>query len=166
MTMKIADLEEREPIRKVSDNHRNIAAGRSSVPLWVFSAVFLIHIGEEYRAVGLPHGLHMTSERFLVLTGAAWIAAVLCLLLTWRSALDERMRLCLATVFFINAWSHLLHSLWSFSYDPGLITGMIMFFPLGAYTLWKMHGRMKRPRFLKTITVGIAIHAVVTIVAL
>jgi hypothetical protein len=58
-----------------------------------------------------------------------------------------------------------VHSVLVGGYNPGLISGMVMFFPLGVYTFRVMKQRMKTPRFVKTVSIGIFIHAIVTIIA-
>ncbi|PYS75993.1 MAG: hypothetical protein DMF66_17160, partial [Acidobacteria bacterium] len=44
--------------------------------LWLFPAAFLLHMVEESRGVGVPHGFNLSPTQFFVYSGAALVLMV------------------------------------------------------------------------------------------
>jgi Protein of unknown function with HXXEE motif len=133
---------------------------------------YLLHLGEEWwggvgfavwteRALGAP----VSTTRFLVLNGIVWPSFAI---LTALAIRREQLRWFLttfATLVVINAALHVLGSLGSWSYSPGLLTGLLLYFPVGGMTL-ALGVRELPPRvFLRAVILGFAIHAVVAVIA-
>jgi hypothetical protein len=72
----------------------------------------------------------------------------------------------IATVLFVNAFLHLLGSLATASYSPGLVTGVILYLPLGQLLLLRAWHQTTAPRFWRGVLAGLAAHALVGIAAL
>ena len=71
----------------------------------------------------------------------------------------------LATAVFINGLAHVIGSIISVSYSPGLFTGLLLWVPLGAYALRRAYGVWSRGAYFASIAFGLALHAAVTLAA-
>lgn len=133
---------------------------------------YLLHLAEEWwggegfavwtaRALGAP----VSTTRFLVLNSIVW---PLFALLTTAAILRPRLAwfpVTFATVVVVNAGLHVLGALATSSYSPGLITGILLYLPVGIAAL--AHGRrVVTPRaFQLAVLFGFLIHAAVAVIA-
>jgi len=146
----------------------------STKPWWLLllPASYLLHLAEEWwggegfaawtaRAVGSP----VSTTRFLVLNSVVWpffllltIAAILRPKLAWFPT-------TFATVVLINAGLHALGSLATWTYSPGLLTGLLLYLPLGTAAI--AHGRrvLTPHAFRLAVLLGVIIHALVAVIA-
>lgn len=75
------------------------------------------------------------AERFLELNGIAWIAVLMAsLIVLWRAS-ARWVLVPLATVTAINGCAHAVGSIATMSYSPGVISGVMLWMPLGIFTL-------------------------------
>ena len=147
----------------------------STRPWWLLGLplAFLAHIAEEWWGgegfvswILRASGQTVSPTRFLVVNGIAWPLA---LGLTLGAILRPKLAwfpVTLATVLLINAAFHLLGTLWSGVYSPGLVTAML-FYPLFG-TAALRHGRRTVPAgaYGWAVAAGFAIHALVIVVAI
>lgn len=73
---------------------------------------------------------------------------------------------CFAAAVLFNGSAHTVASLVTASYSPGLVSGWLLWAPLGAYTLRRAYGEMSRCVFWGAVVWGLALHALVTFTAL
>lgn len=137
---------------------------------WLYPLTYAAHVGEEYwgdfpawwsRVVGV----RMTAGDFLAWNGMALLLMVGSVLWLWR---DRRLRwlpLSFGTAFLANTLTHLAASLLTASYSPGLVTGLLLWLPLGAWTLARGRAELSRRSFRAGLLVGLGLHACVTLVA-
>jgi hypothetical protein len=69
------------------------------------------------------------------------------------------------TVVLINAASHTIGSVVTRSYSPGLISALLLWLPLGTITLLRAWKRVNGRIFRAGVITGIAMHAVVVLLA-
>ena len=69
------------------------------------------------------------------------------------------------TVFLINGLVHTGASIATKSYSPGLISGLLLFIPLGLRTLLRARARVNRRAFRAGIIVGFLMHIFVVLLA-
>lgn len=139
----------------------------------LFPLTYLIHIAEEYFAAeGFPEwsarylNFRLTPERFLELNGIAWIAVCMAsLIVLWRAS-ARWVLVPLATVTAINGCAHAVASIATMSYSPGVISGVMLWIPLGVFTLRRGYQDLSSRLFWMGIGVGIVLHGVVTVLAL
>ncbi len=134
--------------------------------LWLFPPAYLLHIIEEYRGVGALHGINLSSTQFLVLSAAAWLLMIIGIVLSRKYRFSHLVGVCLGTVFLLNAFSHIINSLVITGYDAGVISGTVIFIPLGIATLISLRNKMSRLRYGAGIALGLVIQGIATIVAL
>jgi phosphate starvation-inducible membrane PsiE len=133
-----------------------------------------VHIIEEYLgggALSAPpltrlKGVNHSSRQFLIINGIAFLLMILGIGLSRKFKFPEWLLVCLGTVVLINGLSHTVSSLTMAEYNPGLITGVLLFIPLGAITVIGLKTRMRVRRYCVAIAVGIAIHGVISLLAL
>lgn len=145
-----------------------------SRPWWLLAlpASYLLHLGEEWwggegfaawtaRAVGSP----VSTTRFLVLNGIVW---PLFLALTVTAIFGRRLTwfpTAFATVILVNASLHVLGTLATSSYSPGLVTGVLLYVPSGIATLVFSSRSLAPAAFRAAVVVGVLIHALVIVIA-
>jgi hypothetical protein len=135
---------------------------------WLFPATYAIHILEElWGGVGFTAwlagvaGVELAARQFLV-----WNALAL-LLMTAGVALTLRFRhlrwllLAYGVAFLLNALTHLAASLYTNSYSPGLLSGLLLWLPLGALALLRFRKTLSRRGRRAGMGVGLTMHAVV-----
>jgi uncharacterized protein with HXXEE motif len=133
---------------------------------------YLLHLVEEWwggegfaawtaRAVGSP----VSTTRFLILNSFVWplfavltIAAILRPRLAWFPT-------TFATVVLVNAGLHLLGTLATSSYSPGLVTGVLLYLPLGIAALAQGRRVVSPGSFQRAVLLGFLIHAAVVVIA-
>lgn len=139
--------------------------------IWLFPLTYLLHAAEEYwggegfyRWAGRIIGRGMTPEQFLTINGLGWLLMTGSVLIFRKTPSVRWLTISFATVVFINGLAHLLGSVWTETYSPGLITGLLLWVPLGAATFYRALGRTTRRSYLSGLLAGALIHAVLFIV--
>lgn len=143
-----------------------IAGGRLGFRriIWLMPPAFAVHIVEEYVGgfvewVELVAGAPMPTQAFL-LNNAGFMAILLGLtVLTWRrpSRLSAFLLLAWASGnLFWNFVFHLATTVLLDRYSPGLVTAVLLYFPLSIAVAWAaLRERMLgRPAFAGAVTVG------------
>lgn len=120
---------------------RMITGPRSSRfvnPVWLFPLTYAVHLLEEYLALGgflrwarRTVGVQMSEGEF-----GAWNAFALVLMcvgawLVSRHARFQFLEIAIAIAVLGNAAAHLIASVLTWTYSPGLITGVLVWAPLG-----------------------------------
>jgi hypothetical protein len=107
----------------------------------------------------------VSETRFLWVNGIAWPLFVALTFLALRRPAWRWFWIALAALVVLNAGLHLLGSLASGSYSPGLITALALYLPLGIATL-RFGWRAESPATCtRGIAAGIGIHALVAVIA-
>ncbi len=138
---------------------------------WAFPLFYGAHIVEEgWAGIGFPHwvaehsGRLMSQTTFLTLNTIGLLAMIVAV---WAGRRWRRARWLLvsvATVTFANGVLHLLASLLTGSYSPGLLTGLLLWTPLGAFALARM--RSSESAYRLGVATGLAVSGLVVLLAL
>lgn len=143
--------------------------GRLTVAPWLFPASYFLHVAEEYLA-GFPawaaqFGATQLSDReFLALHVATLVLVSLCAFLAHRFQWLGWLAVGLATVFLLNASAHLLGTILTHTYSPGLATALILWVPLGIVTLKRDSASMSAGSFVLGLLAGTAAHTFVLLI--
>ena len=138
---------------------------RSPHWLWLFPLTYLLHVIEEVSGVGALHGINLSLQVFLILSTAAWLLMTCGVVLAQRFGFPQFMGVCLGTTFFLNGLAHIVRSLVFGGYDAGVISGTIVFIPLGLVTLITLRNNMRRRRYIVGVVLGVVIQTIATILA-
>ena len=133
--------------------------------LWLFPPIYLLHIIEERWGVGAPHGINLSLKAFVILSGAAWVLMIVGVWLAVRLGFPQFLAVCLGTLFFVNALSHIANCIFIAGYDAGVITGTLLFIPLGLITLIRLRKRLQPKRYFAAIAIGLVIQGIAMILA-
>jgi hypothetical protein len=146
---------------------------QSSTLAWatLFPITYLLHIAEEfYCNGGFPqymlkyYHVELTEARFLKLQLIGVIAMIIGLWLSARLRFPRMMLVILASVVLMNAVSHLTRSVANARYEPGLLTGVALWMPLGLVTIYLNRAEMSSSRLMFSIAIGLGISALVELI--
>ncbi len=143
---------------------------RDPLLLWLFVPAYLAHLAEEWWA-GFPEWIAVFARRplpaaaFVAINAVALVVLIAAVRATTHRESNGWMAVAIATVFTLNALLHLLGSLASASYSPGMLTGVVIYVPLGLLTLLRAWHQQPPSEFARGAAAGVAVHAVVVIVA-
>ena len=138
---------------------------RSSQWLWLFPLAYSLHATEELKGVGALHGINLSLTQYVAISGATLVLLIFGIVLAQRFRFPQLFGVCLGTALFVNGLSHILQSLALTGYDPGVISGTVIFIPLGLATMISFKNSMRRLRYAGGIGLGLAIQAIATILA-
>src|SRR6185503_11924618 len=88
------------------------------------------------------------------------------LLIARRLNFPKQLLIILGAVVMVNGFSHLGTSLFYREYTPGLITGVLIWIPLGVVTLISFKRGLSVRRYWLYVAIGIAINAAVAVITL
>lgn len=141
--------------------------------LWLFPATYLVHIAEEYWGgegysayLARMRGATLPPTKFLIMNGIALVLMVAGIFVSRRFKFPQLLLVCLGTIVLVNGLSHTINGLVTAAYNPGLISGMLIWIPLGTVSLLRLKGSMRTRRYLTGMVIGISVHGVVTLLAL
>jgi hypothetical protein len=148
--------------------------GQDRRPWWLLllPISYLFHLAEEWWGgegfvawTALAVGSPVSPTRFIVLNSIVWplflsltVAAILRPKLAWFPAV-------FATVVLVNAGLHILGSLVTSTYSPGLVTGILLYLPVGTAALLFSRRHATPSAFRRAVLLGVLVHAVVAVIA-
>ncbi len=149
------------------------AGAEAFVGSWIllFPATYLAHIAEEHwggftaRAAELT-GLAIPEAAFLAGNGFFWVLMSVAMALVLRRPSRAALVIAVATVVTINAALHVGGSVLSAGYSPGLLTGVLLWLPLGVGALVRGYRLLPKRRFRIGVLIGVAAHVLVPLVGL
>ena len=140
---------------------------------WLYPATYAIHILEElWGGEGFTAwlvrvaGVELAPRQFLVWNALALLSLAAGVLLTLRFRHLRWLLLACGVAFTLNALSHFAASLYTLSYSPGLLSGLLLWLPLGALTLMRFSKTLTRRGRRAGLVVGVLMHAVVLLLTL
>lgn len=140
--------------------------------LWLFPATYTLHILEEAwsgetfpRWISRVASVEFTTHEFWWLNGLA-LAAMAGAIFVCPAKRTALLGVVLGTIVFVNATAHALGSLVTLTYSPGVITGVVFWWPLGGVTLRRARRALERRTFALGIALGVLLHALVSARAL
>ena len=140
---------------------------------WLFPLTYLLHIAEEYWGgdgytayLSRTKGVDLTSRRFLFMTGVGLALMIVGIPLAYTFKFPQLLMVILGTVFLVNGVSHTISAVLTARYNPGLLTGILIWIPLGIVTLVQLRDRMSAARYLTAVAGGVAIQVVVSLLSL
>ena len=135
---------------------------------WLFPVTYLVHILEEWfggfvawyaRVIG--GGL--SESVFLLANAGALAGMTLGVALAYRFGALRWLFVSFGTATFVNGLAHTAASLVTLSYSPGVVSGALIWLPLGFVTVRAGRGGLTRRSFVAGLIVGALMHVVVTL---
>lgn len=146
-----------------------------SVPwLWLFVITYVVHIAEEYWGGGgysahllRTKGVYMSSSRFLIVQAVGVALMIAGVLIAKRLRFPNALAIIYGATVLGNAATHMVNSLRTFQYEPGLISSILVWLPLGLFTiLYFRHYVMNAKRFWISIAIGLGINVVIAVITM
>jgi Protein of unknown function with HXXEE motif len=144
-----------------------------SPPLFLFPVTYVLHIVEEsWGGESFPvwasrvSGTTVSVREFVVLNAVALVVMCIAAAAAQRTARARWVIAALATVTLANGSLHLLASLVTQSYSPGVVSGVLAWIPLGAVTLRRAFAAGPARVFWRGCVTGLVVHALVSALAL
>ena len=142
---------------------------RDPVLVWLVVAAFAAHVVEEYLA-SFPGWFAQLSGRPLPVAAFLWINGVALpaiVVITWAGLRRgwDWIPIALGTIVLVNGVGHLLGSLATGTYSPGLLTGIMLYLPLGQLLLIRAWHQASGTTLATGILSGIVAHMGVTLTA-
>jgi hypothetical protein len=140
---------------------------------WLYPATYAIHIMEEWRGgagftawlAGVA-GVELAAEKFLVWNALALLLMGASVPVALRFRHLRWLPLAYGVAFALNALSHLAASLYTVSYSPGLASGLLLWLPLGVWTLLYYKSTLTRRGRRAGLVVGVSMHCAVLLLTL
>lgn len=140
----------------------------------LFPLSYLIHIAEEYwGGEGYPayifklRGVHMSTTRFLIAQSVGFFLVTIGVVIARRLKFLPMMLVILGSVVAVNALTHTVTALTTFTYGPGLFSSIFVWGPLGSATIIHFKSRIrKQKQYWIAIAIGVGINVVVGILTM
>src|SRR5262249_27195722 len=136
--------------------------------IWLFPLTYLAHVTEEYwggfyRWIARIVGGTLTAEQFLSLNTIFWIVMTAAIAVAFWSRAGDWLVIALGAVVLINGSAHVIGSVLTRSYSPGAISGLLLWIPLGAFTLRRAWRNLPHARVIAGMLLGVVLHALVVL---
>ena len=137
---------------------------------WLLVAAYAAHVVEEWFG-GFPEwlavvtGAPLPRDAFLAINTVALLLVALATRAATRSPARGWIAIAVAAVLFVNALLHILGSVVTGTYSPGLFTGVILYVPLGGLSLLRAWGQAPHGWFARGVLAGLVAHAAVSLLA-
>jgi hypothetical protein len=140
---------------------------RSLSPVWLFPLTYVVHLLEEYFVRGgFPAwaqralGIHLTDREFVAWNAFALASMCVGALLVSRHSRFRFIEIALAIAVLGNVAAHVIGSVATWTYSPGLVTGVFIWIPVGWFRLHTVARSSSR----RTLIAGTCVGLFVTIV--
>ena len=139
--------------------------------MWLFPLTYLFHVAEELRG-GFPAwvsgfaGISVTPELFLRLNAMFFVGMVAAVFLTRYAPGAGWIAVTLAVSIAANGLLHLAGTILTRSYSPGVVSGVLLWVPLGVFSLRSMRARLSRVAFRLACLGGVGLQMMVFLILL
>ena len=140
---------------------------------WLFPATYAIHLAEElWGGEGFVAwfariaGVELAGGQFLLWNIFALLLMSASIVLMTRYQRLRPLLLAYGVTFLLNALSHLIAGIYTNSYSPGMLSGVLLWMPLGALTLLSFGKTLSRRARRAGLLVGALIHCAVVLLTL
>ena len=145
---------------------------RVRIPLWLFPAAYFIHVTEEFVGdAGLSlaprqmNNFNLTPAQFIIINCVGLLLMIFSIAVARWRGFPHFLLIILGTTMLVNGLLHVLDTLQSGAYTPGLITSPLIFIPLGAWTLFRLRHDMRWLRYCAAIALGAGAHLLISLLA-
>jgi hypothetical protein len=142
--------------------------------LWLFVVTYIIHVAEEYWGgegysahLLRSQGVYMSPTRFLVVQAIGIALMSAGILIAKRLKFPNAMAVILGAAVLGNGFTHTLNALRAQSYESGLISAIVIWIPLGLFSIIYFRRRiLNQTRFWTAVAIGIGINVAIAIITM
>ena len=144
---------------------------RDALLVWLFPAAYVVHILEEWFG-GFPEwlaivaGAPLPRPAFLVINIVGLGLMIAAARASTRREEHGWMAVGIATVVLVNALMHILGTVFTGTYSPGLFSSVILYLPLGQLAILRAWSQTSPQTLRHGILAGIAAHGLASATAL
>lgn len=136
---------------------------------WLLPATILVHQLEEYFGqfpLWFSNLLNaeLSNQDFILINGVG-LFVFTAFSLSYIFNKNNLILVAMGTLVFVNGIMHLLLSILTFSYSPGAISGVVLFFPLGILIFMKILPKLRESERIIAIGIGIFVLFTVSMIA-
>jgi len=144
---------------------------RDPLLVWLLPLAYAVHILEEWFGgfpewVALFVGAALPRTAFVAINAAAMAAMILAARATTRRESNGWMAIAIATILLVNGFAHILASVFTGTYSPGLVTGVVLYLPLAQLALLRAWSQADKAMFGRGVWTGIALHVLIFVLLL
>ena len=138
--------------------------------VWLFPLAYALHVLEEWVG-GFPEWLAaidgdgVSRRAFILINTAAFILVIAAARAATRREEQGWLAVSVATILLVNGLLHVLGTLYTGTYSPGLVTSVILYLPLGQLALLRAWHQAASRQVAAGIFTGVALHALVSLLA-
>jgi hypothetical protein len=143
---------------------------RDPMLVWLFPLAYALHVLEEWVG-GFPEWLAaidgdgVSRRAFILINTAAFILVIAAARAATRREEQGWLAVSIATILLVNGLLHVLGTLYTGTYSPGLVTSVILYLPLGQLALLRAWHQAAGRQVAAGIFTGVASHALVSLLA-
>jgi len=137
---------------------------------WLIPLAYLLHLSDEYLT-GFPNWfsgtfkVSLSLDDFIIINLTGFTAVIIIALLYTFDKVNNFILASLGTLLFINGLIHIVSSVFTLSYSPGTISGILFYLPLGYLVFKNIFPLLPEQQRSLSAVVGVLIQVVVAIVA-
>lgn len=136
---------------------------------WAFPLLYFVHVAEEHWCgggfcayVGKAEGVRLTPRRFVLMTGLGGLLMVAGIPVAESLDFPEALLVVFGTILLANGLAHALSGAQERRYHPGLVSGALVWVPVGAITLISFLGDISWRSYAISVSVGLGIQMAVS----
>jgi len=139
--------------------------------LWLFVPANMIHVAEAWFS-GFPLwfgqivGRTLPGSAFLLINGVTLVLLIATIRAATRAEQNGWMAVAIAAFALLDITEHAASAALTQSYTPGLVSGVVLYLPLGALVTTRAFDQAPRAQVLRGIIASILVAVVVLIVTL
>ncbi|NND06479.1 MAG: HXXEE domain-containing protein [Saprospiraceae bacterium] len=150
-------------------NKKTVSAPSPNQVAWLLPATIFIHQLEEYYGqfpLWYSNLLNaQLSNQDFIYINAVGLFIFTAFSLSYIFNKNNIILVALGTLVFVNGIAHLLLSVFTFSYSPGTISGLVLFLPLGILIFNKILPKLNDHKKVLAIAIGIFVLFTVSFIA-
>ena len=140
---------------------------------WLMPLTYLIHIAEEYwGGEGYPayiyrvRGVYLPPSRFLVAQAIGFVLVMAGIILARQFNFPQMMLVILSTTVIGNALTHTYSALPTHGYNPGLLSSLLIWMPMGIFVVIRFRREMSPQRYWLAIAIGVGINVAIGVITM
>jgi Protein of unknown function with HXXEE motif len=138
----------------------------------LFPLTYFIHVIEEYfggsaatRKGNKVDGTNVSPAQFVLFNGFGIVLMLIGFFIARTDGFLHWLTVMLGTLVLVNALSHAYATISRRKYNPGFVSGVLLWAPLGIYTLYRLAQFMPAKRFVVPMLVAFAIQLTVSLIS-
>ena len=137
---------------------------------WIIPAAYLFHLADEYFT-GFPDWfsqlfkVDLSLNNFIFINSIGFTATIIIAILYSFNKIKSFVIAALGMLFFVNGIIHIVATVFTFSYSPGTITGLLFYLLLGYLVYKNIFPLLLEQQRGLSVVAGISVQLIVAMIA-